>query len=187
MSRAADFAMRYRVRLAYPVALIYICFVRPDVKSIAIGSVIALVGLSIRAAAAGHLRKHQQLATSGPYSYTRNPLYLGSALMAAGFLVAGRCWVDWGWIATAVVAAYFAFFYSAVMKREEGELRASYGEAFVEYAARVPLFLPRLSGKSSEPGEFSWGQYWRNREYQAGLGVVAGIAALCVMMLVQSW
>ena len=186
MSRAADFARRYRVRLGYPVALIYVCFVRPSEQTILIGALIALFGLGIRAAAAGHLRKHQQLATSGPYAFTRNPLYFGSALIAAGFLVAGRCWVGWGWIAMVVVAAYFAFFYSAVMKREEGELRTAYGAAFEEYAARVPLFLPRLSGKASEAGEFSWGQYWRNREYQAALGFVAGIAALCVIMLLQN-
>ena len=186
MSRAADFAMRNRVRLGYPVALLYVCFVRPSVESILIGALIALFGLGIRAAAAGHLRKHQQLATSGPYAFTRNPLYFGSALIAAGFLVAGRCWVGWSWIAMVVVAAYFGFFYSAVMMREEKELRAAYGEAFEEYAAQVPLFLPRLSGKSSEAGKFSWEQYWRNREYQAALGVVAGIGALCVIMMLQS-
>jgi protein-S-isoprenylcysteine O-methyltransferase Ste14 len=185
MSRAADFAMRFRVRLGYPVALLYLVFVHPLEQSILIGSVIALAGLCIRAAAAGHLRKHQNLATSGPYAHTRNPLYFGSTLIAAGFLVAGRCWVDGGWIAVAVVVAYFGFFYSAVMKREEGELRAAYGAAFEKYAARVPLFLPRLSSEAAANGEFSWVQYWRNREYQAGLGVLVGIGALCAILLIQ--
>ncbi|MBI1737920.1 MAG: DUF1295 domain-containing protein [Acidobacteria bacterium] len=185
MSRAADFAMRFRVRLGYPVALIFLAFVRPLEKSILIGAVIAVAGLLVRAAAAGHLRKQEQLAMAGPYARTRNPLYFGSALIAVGFLVAGRFWINGGWIAAAVVAAYFVYFYRAVMKREEEELRARYGPVFEEYAARVPLFLPRLGGGAALAEEFSREQYWRNREYQAALGVLGGIGVLWAIMLVQ--
>lgn len=186
MSRAADFTMRYRVRLGYPVALMYFLFVRPTAKSILIGAVIAVAGLCVRAAAAGHLRKHEQLAVAGPYAHTRNPLYFGSMLIAAGFLMAGRFWVDGGWITAAVVAVYFRYFYGAVVKREENELRARYGPAFDAYAARVPLFLPRLGGGTDTADGFSWEQYWRNREYQAALGVLAGIGALWAIMLVRA-
>lgn len=185
MSPAGDFAMRWRVRLGYPVALIYLLLAKPEEMSILAGGVIALAGLWVRAAAAGHLRKHEQLAMSGPYAHTRNPLYFGSALIAAGFLLAGRFWLDGGWISAAVVAAYFGYFYSAVMKREEQELRNRYGSVFEDYAVRVPLFFPKLSGGGSEGGDFSWDQYKRNREYQAVLGVLAGIAALCLLMWVQ--
>ena len=185
MSRAAEFAMRFRVRLGYPVALVFLAFARPLQDSILFGAVIAMLGLCVRAAAAGHLRKHEQLAIAGPYARTRNPLYLGSALMAAGFLVAGRFWVEEGWIAAVVVAAYFGYFYRAVMKREEGELRARYGTVFDEYAARVPLFLPRLGKGAAASEGFSWAQYWRNREYQAALGVLCGTGALWALMLVQ--
>ncbi len=185
MSRAAEFAMKFRVRLGYPVALLYLVFARPLEISILIGAVIAVLGLSVRAAAAGHLRKHEQLATSGPYAHTRNPLYFGSALIAAGFLVAGRCWVNEGWIAAAVVAAYFGYFYGAVMKREEAELRARYGPVFEEYASRVPLFLPRWGGGGAATNGFSWEQYRRNREYQAALGVLGGLGILWALMLVQ--
>jgi protein-S-isoprenylcysteine O-methyltransferase Ste14 len=185
MSRAADFAMRNRVRLGYPVALLYLVLVRPSERSILIGAVFAVAGLCVRAAAAGHLRKHEQLATAGPYSHTRNPLYFGSALIGAGFLVAGRFWFDGGWIAAAVIAAYFGYFYGAVIRREEGELRARYGPVFEEYAARVPLFLPRLGGGAGAAEGFSWEQYWRNREYQAALGVLAGIGALWAILLAR--
>ena len=185
MSQAAEFAMRNRVRLGYPVALVFLAFARPLQDSIFIGAVIAMLGLCVRAAAAGHLRKHEQLAIAGPYARTRNPLYFGSALMAAGFLVAGRCWVQEGWIAAVVVAAYFGYFYRVVMKREEGELRARYGAVFDEYAARVPLFLPRLGKAAATTEAFSWEQYWRNREYQAALGVLGGMGALCALMLFQ--
>ena len=185
MSRAAEFAMRFRVRLGYPVALLYLAFVRPLENSILIGAVIAVLGLCVRAAAAGHLRKHEQLATAGPYAHTRNPLYFGSALIAAGFLVAGRFWVNEGWIAAAVVAAYFGYVYRAVMKREEEELRAHYGPVFDEYAARVPFFLPRWARGAATKEEFSWAQYWRNREYQAALGVLGGIGMLWALTMVQ--
>jgi steroid 5-alpha reductase family enzyme len=185
MSRAAEFAMRNRVRLGYPVAVVFLAFARPLQNSILIGAVIAMLGLCVRAAAAGHLRKHEQLATAGPYARTRNPLYFGSALMAAGFLVAGRFWVQEGWIAAVVVAAYFGYFYRVVMQREEEELRARYGTVFDEYAARVPLFLPHWGSREDASEEFSWAQYWRNREYQAALGVLGGLGALWALMLVQ--
>jgi steroid 5-alpha reductase family enzyme len=185
MSRATEFAMKYRVRLGYPVALVYLAFARPLKNSIGIGAAVAVLGLCVRAAAAGHLRKHEQLATAGLYARTRNPLYFGSALMAAGFLVAGRFWVGEGWIAAVVVAAYFGYFYRAVMKREEDELRARYGAVFEEYAARVPLFLPRWGSGAATSEEFSWSQYLRNREYQAALGVLGGMGALWALMLVQ--
>ncbi len=182
MSRAGDFAMRWRVRLGYPVALIYLIFARPDEISILAGSVVAFVGLCVRAAAAGHLRKQEQLATGGPYARTRNPLYFGSALIAAGFLLAGRFWLNGGWIAAALVVAYFGYFYSIVIKREEQELRNRHGIVYEDYAARVPLFFPKLSD-GGPPGEaISWQQYMTNREYQAALGVLAGIAALCFLM-----
>jgi protein-S-isoprenylcysteine O-methyltransferase Ste14 len=186
MSPAGDFAMRWRVRLGYPVALIYLAFARPQVISIFAGAAIALAGLWVRAAAAGHLHKHEQLATGGPYAFTRNPLYFGSAHIAAGFLIAGRFWLDGAWIAAAVVASYFGYFYRAVMRREEEELRARYAGAFEDYAARVPLFLPRLSRAGAPPGKFSREQYWKNREYQAALGVLAGIGALCLLMWMRS-
>ena len=71
------------------------------------------------------------------------------------------------------------------MKREEGELRVAYGAVFDEYAARVPLFVPRFSGGKGASGNFSWKQYIHNREYQAGLGVLAGIGALFAIVLLR--
>lgn len=177
---AGEVFMRWRVRAAYPVALVCFWLARPTPRSLAWGATIAALGLALRAAAAGHLLKHQQLATSGPYAYTRNPLYLGSALLAAGFLVAGR-----SWLAAAILAAYFAVFYPAVMWREEQELLVQYGRAFQDYAARVPLFWPRLGRDVASGARFSWDLYRRNREYQAGLGYLAGIALLCLRMYLR--
>ena len=177
MPATADTWSRWRVRMGYPVALAYLWLAEPTPRALAIGVVMAAMGLVVRAVAAGHLRKHEALSTSGPYTFTRNPLYFGSALLAAGFLLAGHSWA-----AAILVGAYFALFYPAVMKREEQELRERYGSAFAEYAARVPLFWPRLVPHGSAGEKFSWMLYRRNREYQAALGVLAGVALLWLKM-----
>ena len=178
--------MRWRVRLGYPIALVYLLLASPTRHWIAIGVALAALGLLIRAIAAGHLRKDRELATAGPYARTRNPLYLGSAFLAVGFAVAGHSW----W-AGSLVVIYFAVFYYAVMKNEEADLHLRFGALFDSYAKKVPLFLPNffsagyaLPGPESE-NQFSWPQYKRNREYRALLGTLAGFAVVWVRMLVK--
>jgi protein-S-isoprenylcysteine O-methyltransferase Ste14 len=178
------FWMRWRVRAGYPVAVLFWIFARPSYRSIGLGAIIAAFGLVIRGLAAGHLQKDRELATSGPYAVTRNPLYFGSALLAGGFAIAGGSWAD-----GALVIAYFAVFYYAVMRNEEEDLRKRFGTAFDEYAARVPLFLPRYSthvGTESHSAlaskRFSWDLYQRNREYKALIGTLAGLGLLWVRM-----
>jgi len=179
MAPATNFWIRWRVRIGYPVALVYLALSRPTLKWLAIGGAIGVVGLAIRAWAAGHLRKHQALAVGGPYAFTRNPLYFGSVILAGGFMVAGRS--IWSAI---VVAGYLALFYPAVIKREEAELRAHYGEDFEKYAAKVPLFWPRFlrRASNSHAEEFSTELYRRNREYQAAIGFVLGLFLLWARM-----
>jgi protein-S-isoprenylcysteine O-methyltransferase Ste14 len=177
MKPPGELWMRWRVRAGYPVAIAFAALAQPTMLNLLVGAVVAGLGLLVRALAAGHLRKHEALATSGPYAFTRNPLYFGSAILAAGFLVAGR-----SWIAIAIVAAYFVVFYSAVMRREEQELRARYGVAFDDYAARVPLFWPRLTPAGSGRADFSGQLYRRNREYQAAIGTVTGLLLLYAKM-----
>jgi len=181
MAASGELWTRWRVRLGYPVALVCFLLAHPTPGRLVVGACVAAAGLVLRGAAAGHLRKRERLATSGPYASTRNPLYLGSALLAAGFLIAGRSWV-----AAAILIAYFVLFYGAVMRREEQELRALYGAAFDAYASRVPLFWP-WRGPRRAPGEagdarFSWSLYWRNREYHAALGWLASVALLWLKM-----
>jgi protein-S-isoprenylcysteine O-methyltransferase Ste14 len=182
MSVGTPFLTRWRVRLGYPVAIVFFLVARPSVTSVIYGAIVGIAGLLIRGAAAGYLYKHEGLAVNGPYGYTRNPLYFGSALLAAGLLMGGR-----SWLAAVVVAAYFLAFYPGVIKREEGELRAHYGAQFDEYAAHVPLFWPSLRGYRSgdaSPG-FSWPQYRRNREYQALLGFIGVVALLWIVMRIR--
>jgi protein-S-isoprenylcysteine O-methyltransferase Ste14 len=177
------------VRTGYPVGILYWLLAAPTPRAILIGGFVAGFGLLVRALAAGHLRKDKELATTGPYAGTRNPLYLGSAFLAAGFIIAGRSWV-----AGVVVAAYFAVFYYAVIRSEEKYLRERFGATFDEYAARVPMFLPGVSAASGETSSranpaakmFSWTQYRSNREYQALLGVIAGLGIVWLRMWIRA-
>jgi protein-S-isoprenylcysteine O-methyltransferase Ste14 len=170
---------RWRAPLGYPAAALCLWLARPTFRSILIGAAVATIGLLIRAIAAGHLRKREALAHTGPYARTRNPLYFGSALIAAGFALAGRSWP-----AAARLAIYFGVFYAQVMRREESELREQYGKAFDDYAASVPLFWPRLRAKtSSQRMQFSFAQYARNREYHAAIGAALTIAVLLALAI----
>ena len=179
MSPPRNFWIQWRVRAGYLGGAVAFWFARPELKWLLGGASVAVLGLILRGYAAGHLRKHQQLATSGPYAFTRNPLYLGSALLAAGFCVASG-----SWISTVIVASYMAVFYPAVIRQEEGELKLHYGPAFVEYAARVPAFWPRLSPATRSGERFSWSLYRQNREYEAAIGLAVAIAVLWAVM---SW
>jgi hypothetical protein len=180
--------MRWRVRMGYPVAIVYWLLAVPTPRSILWGGIIAAFGLIIRGVASGYLRKYEHLATDGPYAYTRNPLYFGSAFVAAGFIFAGRSWWAGG-----IVAAYFAIFYYAVMRNEESDLRARYGKAFDGYEARVPLFFPKIAAANpselpvavTSQAQFSWSQYRRNREYQAFLGTLAGLGIVSLRMWIR--
>lgn len=168
MSLPGTFFMRWRVRLGYPLAAIVLWFSRPVPRSILLGGFIGVLGLCLRAYAAGYLHKQEMLTVSGPYAYTRNPLYLGSAIMALGAALAMR-----SWISVLLLLLYFSIFYSVVMRREETELRMRHGAAFEEYARAVPLFLPRLKPArlpGASAGAFSLAQYKKNHEWQAALG-----------------
>ena len=178
MSGATNFWIRWRVRVGYPVGIAAFLFSKPRIIWLFCGVGIALVGLLVRGYAAGYLRKHKQLATSGPYAFTRNPLYFGSMLLAAGFSVASH-----SWISTGLLAAYLAVFYPVVIRREQTELERLYGAPFLEYASRVPAFWPRLSPTASGQEHFSWAIYRQNREYEAAIGLAVAMVILWVIML----
>ena len=164
--------------MGYPVGIAAFWFARPQMKWLFCGVGIAILGLLLRGYAAGHLRKHKQLATSGPYAFTRNPLYLGSVLLAVGFSVASH-----SWISTLLLAAYLAIFYPAVIRREQAELKTLYGAAFVEYASQVPAFWPRLSPAMALTERFSWPLYRQNREYEAAIGLAVAMVILWILLL----
>jgi protein-S-isoprenylcysteine O-methyltransferase Ste14 len=187
IKQSRKFWMRWRVRLGYPVAVVFLVLAKPDPRWIGIGGIVAAFGLLVRGAASGHLWKDEELAITGPYAVTRNPLYLGSAFLAAGFIIAGHSlW------AGLIVGVYFAVFYYAVIRNEEADLRRRFGAAFDEYAARTPLFFPSIRAPRSDglpdypsANAFSWAQYQRNREYQALLGTIAGLGIVWLRMWIR--
>ena len=138
MAEWSRIARRIRVPLGFVFAVLYFWLARPTWRFIALGAILIVPGLLIRALASGHVRKNEALATSGPYAYTRNPLYLGSLLMGVGFAVAARSW----WVGVVLVVMFFAI-YLPVIRDEEAFLRQKFPE-FEEYARRVPRMFPRI-------------------------------------------
>jgi Phospholipid methyltransferase len=119
------------------------------------------------------------LTTSGPYAQTRDPLYLGSAVLAFGAAIA-----TYSIVSAVVLAVYFSVVYAVVMRREEGELRGHHGDAFEQYAKAVPLFFPRITPAKLPGGEekaFSFAQYKKNHEHEATIGFVLLLALLLVL------
>jgi protein-S-isoprenylcysteine O-methyltransferase Ste14 len=181
---AASFFARWRVRLGYPVSAVVLLLARPSPKSILAGAAVGAIGLWVRARAAGHLRKQEVLTTTGPYAYTRNPLYLGSFILTIGAAIAAHSWPS-----ALILSCYFALFYSFVMRQEERELYQHHGDAFREYARAVPLFLPRLTPaklSSASDAPFSFAQYHRNREYRAAIGFLLLLLVLVVIWRLRS-
>jgi len=178
MAEWSRVARRIRVPLGFAFALLYFWLARPTWRSLGIGAVLIVPGLVIRALASGHVRKNEALATSGPYAYTRNPLYLGSLLIGVGFAIAARSW----WIGVVLLVMFFAI-YLPVIRSEEAFLREKFPE-FEEYAKRVPRMLPRVTPASSDAdGGFSMELYLKHREWNALLGSVAIVIALIAKMM----
>ena len=171
MRRGGTWFQRWRVPLGFACGVVFILLARPNTLALAIGGGVSLVGLGIRAWAAGHIRKNAQLATSGPYAYTRNPLYLGSFLLGLGFTIAsGR------WVLAILFAALFLGIYFPVMRVEASTLAELFGEAYDAYKRAVPLFFPRITPFCEEQSgriRFNSDLYMRYREYRAALGLLA--------------
>jgi protein-S-isoprenylcysteine O-methyltransferase Ste14 len=172
-----------RVPVSFLFAAVYLWSARPAGIFIIAGMAVVLAGLGVRALASGHIRKNAELATTGPYAYTRNPLYLGSILIALGFIVAARNW----WIGAGAVVM-FVVVYLPVIKAEEKYLRSEFVD-YAQYAEHVPRFLPRLTqyrtaaGADDRPQSFSPELYMRHREYNAALGAFLMIGALILKMM----
>jgi protein-S-isoprenylcysteine O-methyltransferase Ste14 len=161
----------------FVLAALYLWLAQPDARSLTLGALFVIAGLLIRGAASGHLRKNEQLTTSGPYAHTRNPLYVGSLVMAVGFAVAARSL----WIALILMATFVAI-YLPVIRAEETYLVQHFPE-FADYARQVPRFVPKLTKFTGTRGSFSWDLYSKHREYNATLGSAAILAVLIAKLL----
>jgi len=170
-------ARRIRVPLGFVFAAFYLWRAMPSWASLLTGTAIALLGISLRAVASGHVEKDRVLATSGPYAYVRNPLYAGSIIIGIGFTVAARD----VWVLIAFVLL-FVVVYIPVIRSEEAFLRGSFPE-YGDYAQRVPSLLPRTLRFRQMTEGFSRELYFSHREYNALLGAAAVVGALVVKIL----
>ncbi|MDX1646633.1 MAG: isoprenylcysteine carboxylmethyltransferase family protein [Longimicrobiales bacterium] len=166
-----------RLRTVWLIVIPFFVFARPTATTLAAGGGLALLGLWIRGWSAGTIHKDRELTTSGPYAFTRNPLYLGSFFIGLGVAVAGGHWI---W--PLVFLLFYATVYTRTMAGEARHLAELFPERYPEYAARVPGFLPRLTPYrgGSDAGGFRWEQYRRNREWEAALGALAAFLVLAV-------
>jgi protein-S-isoprenylcysteine O-methyltransferase Ste14 len=177
-------ARRVRVPLGFVVAAIFLVFARPSWQTLVWSLLLVLPGLWLRGYAAGYVKKNAELTRTGPYAHTRNPLYLGSMGIAAGFAVAAGRW----WLVVLLVGMFLAIYVPTILS-EETFLRGAF-PSFDEYATRVPRLLPRVTaarfeGVDAGSGQFSRERYLHHREYNASMGAVAIYAALTLRMLLR--
>lgn len=177
-SRLMETLNRVRVRAGSVLAVAVLALARPSVRSILYGALAAAVGLVIRAWASGHLRKDRMLAVSGPYRYSRNPLYLGNFILGVGIVISARSW----WV-LALFAAYFGLFYPLIIIREKERLKRLFPGEYEDYGRQVPLFWPSLvKRRRAAPGKFSRRLYLQNKEYRA----LAGAAVFWVLLAAKT-
>ena len=155
---------RFRVFLGFVFAAIALWLATPTPRSLMIGAAIAIIGESVRIWAAGHLEKSREVTQSGPYRYTRHPLYLGSSLIGIGMAVVAN-----NWIVAAIVITYLALTLTAAMRSEEAHLREKFGDAYDAYAEKR---APRVERS------FSWQRAIYNREHHTVAGLLSGLVLL---------
>ncbi|HUF22519.1 MAG TPA: isoprenylcysteine carboxylmethyltransferase family protein [Vicinamibacterales bacterium] len=165
------FLARRRVALGFICGIAALVLARPTRDTLLVGALIAAAGEAIRIWAAGHLEKSREVTTSGPYRFTRHPLYVGSAVITLGFVIASR-----SWLVALLAAVYLALTYTAAIRREEAFLTEQFGAAYPDYRAG------RLGGVART---FSLERAMRNREYRSVGGILAAIAVLAVKMVIR--
>lgn len=177
----ADAVAKLRVPSGFLLLVLFVVLSDPSLRTLTLGLPVSLAGLALRAWAAGHLAKNERLATTGPYAFTRNPLYLGTALVAAGLLISARSVV-----LAALFAAVFLLVYFPVIELESQHLRKLFPE-YEAYCSRVPLLLPRLHPADSTGG-WQARLYGRNEEWKGLLAYAVALVFLAGKCLIRgSW
>jgi protein-S-isoprenylcysteine O-methyltransferase Ste14 len=171
-------AQKIRVPLGTAIGIIFLLLMHPSMRSITLGAMVAFAGAGFRIWASGNIIKGKVLAQSGPYAYTRNPLYFGSFIMALGVLVSGQ-----GFWLIIPFCLFFAAIYYPVMKAEERELIQGHGDNFRAYVRRVPFFFPAFRAKPVNASSFSWDRVLKNREHRTIAGLLLIEAFLICLAL----
>jgi protein-S-isoprenylcysteine O-methyltransferase Ste14 len=159
---------RLRVTIGFICSVVVLWLAEPTARSLAIGAVVAAAGEAVRVWAAGHLDKGREVTMTGPYAFTRHPLYLGSSLIGVGFAIASA-----SVIAAALVLGYLAVTLTAAIRTEEAHLTEKFGGAYPAY---------RDGRAAAERRRFSPARVMRNREYRALLGLAFVLIVLALKM-----
>ena len=158
------FLARYRVALGFVCAGIALAFAQPSPTSLLVGGAIALAGELVRVWAAGHIEKSREVTRSGPYQFVRHPLYVGSAVMGIGFMVAASYWP-----VTVIVSLYLVATLGAAIRTEEATLETKFAGEYSAYRAGRSAPVVR---------SFSLARVAANREYRAIVGLIVGFVLL---------
>jgi protein-S-isoprenylcysteine O-methyltransferase Ste14 len=178
-------AKRIRVPLGFVFAVVFLVLARPSYTSLAWSLLLVLPGLALRGYASGYVKKNTELTMTGPYAWTRNPLYLGSMMIAFGFAAGAR-----SLLLAVLLAALFALIYVPVIRGEEQYLRTHFS-GFEQYCREVPRLIPwrgparRTGAAGGVRGGFASALYQKHREYNAGIGSLGLYCALLVRMAVE--
>jgi protein-S-isoprenylcysteine O-methyltransferase Ste14 len=172
-------ARRIRVPLGFLFAAMFLWLARPTGRLMLLSLLLVVPGVWLRGYAAGYVKKNAELTRTGPYAFTRNPLYLGSMMIAFGF-----AWASGSWVILGALAVGFLAIYLPTIRSEEEYLRANFA-GFDDYARQVPRLLPRLTPLRTDlpRGTFSRERYLHHREYNAIMGAAAIYAALAARLL----
>jgi protein-S-isoprenylcysteine O-methyltransferase Ste14 len=175
-------AQRIRVSAGFLLLPLLLFASRPSFWWLVTGIALALLGLSVRAWASGYLKKNQELTTAGPYAYTRNPLYLGTFVMATGVAVStGQVWF------IIVFVLLYLLIYAPVISAESETMQNMFPDEYQAYRREVPLFFPRATPyKARSPRQFEIAAYLRHREYRAAVGVALVYALMAAKFLLVS-
>ena len=172
---------RYRVPAGWLVGALVVVLARPAPWSLLAGLPLACAGEALRLWASGHIEKTRRLATGGPYAHSRNPLYVGSLLIALGVAIA--CASPWVVLA---VAAYFLAFYPAVMREEAAFLSQRFAGEYAAWAGAVPLFWPHLTPAGPRASRFDWARVRMNKEWRTALALPLLAALLFALPQLRS-
>ncbi len=172
MMKINELVSRYRTKLGFVFAALFIIMARPTVLGMTVGMPIGIAGLLIRLWASGYIRKNKELSMDGPYSYTRNPLYVGSFFIGLGVSIMGSCII---FIVLFLTGFYFV--YASVIRDEEKGLIELFGGSFLDYKSKVPAFFPRVKPVRLSK-DFDLRLVVKHEEYNAWLGFAAMVVLL---------
>ena len=168
----------WRVRSGFLALILSVLFAQPTLLSLLVGLAVISTGLALRLWACGHLKKEKELTTSGPYRYTRNPLYLGNVFIGIGVVIGSN-----SWRVILIFAIYFFAFYPVIILEEKGRMQKFFPLQYNPYSQKVPLFFPNFRPSwPKSPRKFSWQLFKKNKETRALFGALIYWAVLTVLM-----